>query len=81
MGGWSKMERFLFFPQIQGGPQIILNFNLLASLNLREIKVRLLVKNGSQLGEAAQLGRGEGSQLVPMQMTSFIVCIQRRPLA
>jgi len=40
MGCWSKMERFLFFPQIQGGPQIIFNFNLLASLNLWEIKMQ-----------------------------------------
>ncbi len=51
MGCWSKMERFLFFPQIQGGPQIILNFNLLASLNLWEIKMRLLLRNVGQLGK------------------------------
>ena len=44
-----------FSPQIHGGPQIFLNFNLLASLNLLEIKVRLLVINGSLWGSRLYL--------------------------
>jgi hypothetical protein len=32
-----RSEEFLILPQIQGGPQILLQKNLLASLNLLEI--------------------------------------------